>query len=163
MKRSACLRISRGTTRRDLRLVAASVLATVAFASALVHVGDVGSVLNQARRSAVGPRAGLERCFDESNGVPGPRLRLRLPFINWVKQRLPRDAVYALAPYTGPPDAWCVALVLLPSLPAGPGGRARWTIAFGTIPPDLQGRIARHDPSVLVFAPGLALGRDSAQ
>ena len=54
-------------------------------------------------------------------------------------------------------------LVLLPSLPAGPGGHAGWTIAFGTIPPDLRARIARHDPSVRIFAPGFALAQDSTR
>lgn len=154
---------SRSKNRRDVRVVAACVLGAITFAFALVDVRDVGSVLNQARRNAGSARAGLEHCFDETNGEPGPLLPSRLPFINWVKKRLPAHGVYALAPYAGPPDDWCVALVLLPSLPAGPGGDAAWTIAFGTIPPDLQARIARHDPSVRVFAPGFALARDSAQ
>ncbi len=149
-------------THPDVRLVAACVLATISFVFALVQLRDTGSVLNQARRSGVAARTGLEHCFGETNGEPGPQLPLRRPFIDWVKTRLPAHAVYALAPYAGPPDAWCVALVLLPALPSGPGGHPGWTIAFGTIPTDLQARIARHDPSVRVYAHGFALARDSA-
>jgi hypothetical protein len=65
-------------------------------------------------------------------------------------------AVYALD-YTPPPDTGCLAFGLLPALPARPGERAEWTIAFGSVPAEMRVRIARHDPAVQVFAPGFAL------
>jgi hypothetical protein len=152
---------SRFGRRIDALPAAAGLLALLTVAGIVADVHTAGGVLNRARRDAVGPRAGLQHCFGETNGEAGPRLPQRLPFINWVKQRLPAHAVYTLAPSPGPPDAWCVALVLLPALPARAGERAGWTITFGTTPPDLQARIARQDPSVQVFAPGFALTRES--
>lgn len=147
--------------RLDARLVAA-VLGALTFAFALANVRTAGSVLNQARRSAVTARAGLEHCLRES--LTGAALVVtRLPFVDWVKTQLPRHAVYSLAPYDGPPDDWCLTLVLLPALPNGPGGSPSWTIALGPIPPDLHARIARRDPSVQVFPPGYALARDAAR
>lgn len=140
---------------------AAGVLAVLTAIAILANLHTAGGVLNRARRDAVGPREGLEHCFAETNGESGPRLPQRLPFINWVKRRLPAHAVYELVPSAGPPDAWCVALVLLPSLPARAGEPARWTITFGTTPAALQARIAQHDPTVHVFAPGFALAQNT--
>lgn len=151
---------SSGQSQIDVRLVAGGVIAAIMLTLALGGLADAGWSLNQIRRTGVGARAGLESCLTEQGG---PAVAVRLQFINWVKARLPADAVYQLLPYTPPPDDWCVTLVLLPSLPAGPGGRADWAIAFGTLPPDLQARIARKDPSVQVFAPGYALAKESAR
>ena len=144
---------SSGQTKRDLRLISAAVIGGIAVAFAFGNLADAGSALSQARRNGVGPRAGLERCLEEDGGEE------LVPFFNWVKARLPPRAVYELATYSGHPDLWCVTLVLLPSLLAGPGGQPGWIITLGTLPPDLQARIARHDPSVRVFAPGFALAR----
>lgn len=151
-------------SRRNLEgpAVAAIVLGALAFAFAVANLANAGSELDQARRHAVSSRAGLEHCLGESLSG-GPLVPVRPPFLNWVKQRLPAHAVYALAPYAGPPDSWCVTLVLLPSLPVRPGGTADWTITFGMLPPDLKARIQHHDPSVQVFAPGYALARGAAR
>lgn len=151
----AALLRSSGRGQLDLRWLAGAVVGVITVAFAIADVAGAGSALNQARRAGVGARAGLEHCFDEEG------VSTRLPFLNWVKARLPAHAVYAMVPYAGQPDGWCTTLVLLPSLPAGPGGNAGWIIAFGTIPPDLQARIARHDPSVQVFAPGFALAKET--
>jgi hypothetical protein len=142
---------SQGARRPDVRPVAAGVLGAVAVALAVAGLADASFELNQQRGNSVDARAGIERCFDES-GVGS-----LLPYIHWVRGQLPAHAVYALAPYAGQPDVWCMTLVLLPALPAGPGGRADWIVTFGTIPPGLQARIARHDPSVQVFASGFAI------
>ena len=143
-----------GHIRRDLRLIAGAVIAAIVFAFACANLADAISALNQARRDGVGTRAGLERCFVEDH------FGAWLPFINWVKARLPAHAVYALGPYSGRPDGWCISLVLLPALQEGPGGQPGWVITLGTVPPDLEARIARHDPSVRVFAPGFALAKE---
>ncbi len=140
--------------------IGAGVLAALTVIALLANLDTAGGVLSRATRDAVEPRAGLEQCFAETNGVPGPRLPLRLPFIDWVKLQLPTHAVYDLVPYAGPPDTWCVTLALLPSLPARAGEQAQWTITFGATPPDLQARIARHDPTVHVFAPGFVVAQD---
>ena len=123
---------SRGTNRRDVRLVAASVLGTITrtFAFALVDVRDVGSVLNQARRSAVGARAGLEHCLDETNGEPGPQLPLRLPFINRVEHAAAcacgvRAGAVRRSARCVVRDARAVAVVARQVRVGRPGGRSR--------------------------------------
>jgi hypothetical protein len=142
---------------------AAGAIALVTVVLTLANLHDTGGVLNHARRDSVGGRVGLEHCFSETNGEPGPQLPLRLPFINWVKRGLPSQAVYALAPSVGPPDAWCVALVLLPALPARFGQLFHWVVTFGTVAPGLEAWFVRHRWSVRVFAPGFALAHDGAQ
>jgi len=142
-----------GQGRPDVRLAAAGVVALFAVAFTVTNLVKSSSALDHAAHSAVGGRAGLERCVNED------RAGQRLPFVNWVKRRLP-PAVFTLAPYPGHLDAWCVTLVLLPALPAGPGGTPTWTVTLGTIPPELKARIARHDPSVQVFATGFALSKE---
>jgi hypothetical protein len=149
----------RNEDRFDVRSVVATALGALVFALALINAPTAGSVLNQARRNAVIARAGLEHCLLESlSGAP--LVLSRLPFIDWLNTQLPANAVYTFVPYSGPPDFWCVTLDLLPALPAGPGGIPDWTITLGTVPPDLQARIARRDPSVHVFAPGYVLAQD---
>jgi hypothetical protein len=81
------------------------------------------------------------------------------PFINWLRNRLPPHAVYTLE-YKGAPDAWCLTLALLPRLPAWGSARAGWLVDIQDISPQLRKSIARHDPSVQVYAPaGLVLER----
>jgi hypothetical protein len=95
--------LRRSTGSLEGPAVAAAVLGAMAFAFALVNLPNAGSELNQARLHSVSSRSGLEHCFEESLGG-GPLVPVRVPFINWVKQRLPAHAIFALAPYAGPPD-----------------------------------------------------------
>jgi hypothetical protein len=67
--------------------------------------------------------------------------------------------LYAVYPYSGPPDLWCVTLVLSPALPAGNGDHAMWTIA-ASIPPAAQASIDHQDPDAKVFAPGYVMARN---
>ena len=138
--------------------LAATGLAAMLCFSLLLHVRSTASTLNQARRHAVGARAGLEHCFTESLSGQRP-VSERNRFFDWVKARVPPRALYAVSSYSGPPDLWCVTLVLSPALPASGRDHAAWTIAAG-IPPALQARIDHHDPDVDVFAPGYALVRN---
>jgi hypothetical protein len=154
----ALLRFATGR-RVDVRLAAAAVLGAFVLAFALADADGAGSALNQARDDSVGSRAGVEHCLTESFGG-APLVPERIPFLDWVRKRLPADAVYAVAPYIGEPDGWCLTLVLLPALPAGPGGTPGWTITMGTVPPSVQLAISRHEVSPQVFAPGYLLVRN---
>ncbi|MGH2842670.1 MAG: hypothetical protein ACRDKL_03670 [Solirubrobacteraceae bacterium] len=113
--------------------------------------------LLKAVRSPVSATAGVDYCFGEDwpDNRNGAGVK-RLVFLRWLKARMGPDAVYTLD-YRPPPDTGCVGLALLPALPAGPGERAEWTIAWGAVPAEMRARIAAHDPSVRVFGPGLAL------
>ena len=73
--------------------------------------------------------------------------------------KLPASAVYSLGSYEGEPDIWCITQVLLPSLPAGPGARATWTITMGTSPVPPAERGTRPDREVLIYRPGYAIVR----
>lgn len=144
--------------RLERELVAGLALSASVIVLVLSDLHGAGSAFSHARREVVGGRAGLEQCVDESlSGAPLVPYRHR--FVSWVKAHLPAHAVYSLVAEAGAPDVWCLTLVWLPALPAGPGERAGWTIAFGVLPPDLRARIARHDPTVEVFAPRFALAR----
>ena len=111
------------------------------------------SVLAGARQMRASVRAGIETCVAE-DGVGRTD-----GFIDWLDARLPARAVYSLA-LANEPDAWCVTLVLLPRLPAGPGDtRPGWLIAFGAVPPAMQQLIDERSPRVLVYRPGFALER----
>lgn len=134
--------------RMSTPLIAGYVLSAFALVLTVVNLVGATSLLNRARANSVGARAGLEHCFVETNATS------RLPFVDWVKRQLPRDSVYELSGYTGQPDAWCVTLAFLPLLPAGPGGQPHWVVTFGYVPPSIAARIAAHDPTVRVFAPG---------
>lgn len=150
-------RASRGREARGP--VLAGGLAALLATSALVHVHGAGSALAQARRDHVSEQAGLEHCVTESlSGAPVALRAIR--FLAWVKPRLPANARYAVAPYGGSPDGWCLTSILLPALPARPGERFGWTLALGLIPTEMQVKIARHDPDVRVYSPGYALERD---
>lgn len=139
-------------------LVVVTVLAVGLVVSALGHTVDAARVLNQSRKDAVTAQAGLEHCFTESV-TGGPFVPERDAFMQWVKRRLPANAIYQVSGYSGPPDAWCLTTVLLPALPAGPGGTPDWTIVAGSPPPAIAAEIAHPHPNVAVFAPGYALVR----
>lgn len=123
--------------------------------TALMDLRGAASTLARAHRDRVTAQMGREHCVMESiNGLPvSPRAA---GFLAWVRRRLPAHAQYALAGYTGSPDAWCITMILLPALP---GPSPDWVLALGTIPREMQVRIARHDPDVTVYAPGYALER----
>jgi hypothetical protein len=141
------------------RLAMGAAIAVLVCVSALAHVGLTGSVLAQDRGYSVSAQLGLEHCLYESLGG-GPIAPERALFVAWVKRRLPPGAVYTVVPYAGTPDGWCLTMVLLPALPLGPGAaRPGFEIVAGVVPPDIAARIARHDPTVQVFAPGYALAK----
>ncbi len=140
-----------------LRFAPLAVIGAVAIALAGGAIPAALTMLARAAREPVSAAAGVDYCFgepwpDNPNGVGVARL----PFVRWLRSRMGSHAVYTLD-YTPPPDTGCLALGLLPALPARPGERAEWTIAFGSIPAEMRTRIARHDPAVQVFAPGFAL------
>lgn len=149
-------RLGRQRPRLAAPVLAAGALTALLCLSLVLHVRATASVLSQDHQHSVEAREGLEHCFEESLSgqplVPG-----RAPFLDWVQTRLPPDARYALAPYSGPPDGWCVTLTLLPALPSA---QPEWTAYMGAVPAAVQAQIARHDPAVQVFAPGYALVRD---
>jgi hypothetical protein len=154
------LTVGRKPTSAQLRLASGAVIAVLALVVVAGEIPSGASVLNQARRAAVSERAGVDYCFRQGwPGNPGGAGAARLPFVHWLLARMGPHAVYAID-YTSPPDPNCLFLGLLPALPARTGEHADWTIAFGAIPPEMQRRIAAHDPSVRVFAPGYALERD---
>ena len=146
--------------RGELRFASAVVVGVLAVALAAGQISSGLSLLNQARRASVSAGDGVDYCFGE--GWPGnPRGAgvARLAFVRWLRARMGPHAVYAID-YAPPPDVNCLLLGLLPALPARAGERADWTIAFGAVPAEMQARIAAHDPSVRVFAPGFALQGD---
>ena len=67
--------------------------------------------------------------------------------------------LYVVAPYSGPPDVWCITLLLSAALPASGGDHAAWTIAAG-VPPAAQANIDAQDPDAKVLAPGYVLARN---
>ncbi len=139
------------------RRAAGFALAAVAFVCAAGHLGSDNSGLRQDRQIKVSARAGVDWCFRETGSLS------EVPFVNWVRARIPARAVYLLDDLAPQPDGWCLTLALLPALPAGPGDDTpRWEIAFGGYPPALKARIARHDPSVSVYSSGFALARIGA-
>lgn len=151
------LTVGRRPNRAELRLASASVVGVLAVALAVGQISSGASLLNQARRASVSARDGAEYCFRQPwPGNPQGSGAARLPLLRWLRSQLGPGAVYSLA-YVPPPDANCLLFGLLPALPARSGERAEWTIAWGMVPPAMQARIAAHDPSVRVFAPGFAL------
>jgi hypothetical protein len=92
---------------------------------------------------------------------PSPDLfTVRIPFSLWLRTQMRAGDTYTLPSFTRPPDQLCLYLVLLPALPAVPGERPTWTIAFGSIGPAMRARIASHDSAVRVYAPGFAIQAD---
>jgi hypothetical protein len=154
------LTVGRRPKRAELRFASAMVAGVLAVVVATSELPVGASVLNQARRSAVSARVATEYCFGQVwPANPGGAGAARLPFLRWLKARIGPQAVYAIA-YAPPPDADCLFLGLLPALPAAPGEHADWTIAFGVVPAEMKARIAAHEASVRVFAPGFALESD---
>jgi len=145
------------SARAALRLAPWVVIGAVVLALAGGGIPATLSLLSLAAREPVSATTGVDYCFGESwpDNANGGGIG-RLPFVRWLKSRMGPHAVYALD-YTPPPDTGCVTLGLLPALPARPGERADWTIAFGTVPAEMRALIARHDRAVEVFAPGFAL------
>ena len=144
-------------TRRELRFALAAVAVAVTIAVVWGGIPSGLATLARAARKPVSAARGVDFCFGESwPDNPNGAGVTRLPFVRWLKARMGPHAVYTLD-YTPPPDTGCLTLGLLPDLPARPGERAGWTIAFGSIPPEMRARIAGHDSSVRVFAPGFAL------
>jgi hypothetical protein len=115
-------------------------------------VASSGAQLAQARRDSVGAQQGLEYCMVEDHA------QVYEPFINWLRYRLPPHAVYELE-YKGVPDPWCLTLALLPRLPPWGSARAGWLVDIEDTSAQLQARIARHDPAIQVYVPGLVLER----
>ena len=109
-----------------------------------------GDALVHAQRASVSNRQGIDHCFVEEGAED------RIPFVERLRIRMPPHAVYVLS-LAGEPDAWCVTLALLPRVPAYGNAQPGWVVFFGDIPPAQQQEIARHDPAIEVFAPGLAL------
>jgi hypothetical protein len=139
------------------RLVPWAVVGAVVLALAGGGIPATLTLLSQAARAPVSATEGVDYCFGEPwPDNPKGAGTSRLPFVRWLKSRMGSHAVYALD-YTPPPDTGCLTLGLLPALPARPGERAEWTIAFGRVPAEMRPLIARHDPAVEVFAPGFAL------
>jgi hypothetical protein len=145
--------LGRPAARKGSLFVAtAVVVGVVSLALVADDLGASATQLVHAERASTGPEAGLDHCFDET-GAEG-----RIPFVDWLRARMPPDAVYGIT-VSGQPDLWCITLALLPRLPAYGSVRPGWFVAFGAIPPALGSAIARHEPSVELYAPGLALER----
>ena len=145
------------SARVALRLAPWVIIGAVVLALAGGGIPATLSLLSQAAREPVSATTGVDYCFGEPwPDNPHGAGMARLPFVRWLKSRMGAHAVYALD-YTPPPDTGCLTLGLLPALPARPGERAEWTIAFGSVPAEMRALIGRHDPAVEVFAPGFAL------
>jgi hypothetical protein len=156
----SALMTGRRPSRPLVRTGGALVLVAVGLAVLASEVVPGLSILNQARRQAVSASYGRNFCFRQGwPGNPAGSGAARLPFVHWLNARMGPNAVYTLV-YSAPPDEDCVILGLLPALPAAPGERAQWTVAFGAVPKEMQAKIAVHDASVRVFGPGLALERN---
>jgi hypothetical protein len=147
-------RVSASSRRRSLqrRPVLVAVLAVALVAVAVRDIRNTGLVVRDANRRGVAQRPGIDQCFAEA-APPS-----RAPFVEWLRARMPTHALYELE-LGGGPDPWCVTLALLPRLPIWQHDRPQYLVAFGTVPPAIQARIAAHDPTVQVFAPGYALAR----
>ena len=151
------LTVGRRPKRAEVRFASAAVVGALTLALAVGEIPSGVSVLIQAHRLVLSSSASTDYCFFESwPDNPGGAGQARLGFVDWLKDVMGSHAVYAID-YAPPPDQNCLFLGLLPALPAAPGEHADWTIAFGVVPAEMQARIAAHDPSVQVFAPGFAL------
>ena len=133
-------------------MLAAAILGAAAAVVLLSTTVDAARTLHHAKQTSIGARKGLTYCFRETQADK------RLAFINWLRQRLPEHAAYALD-FVPKPDEWCLTLALLPRVPSYGEDHPRWLVIYGTAPPGVQAMIAHHDPAVRVFAPGYALVR----
>jgi len=113
--------------------------------------GSVTAIAN-AEHAVGGTPDGIDHCFIEDSQM------LRIPFLNWLRRRIEPHAIYKITT-TGEPDPWCIALTLLPRLPSFANTQPEWLIALGVIPPSMQALLDQHDPSVTLYAPGMAIER----
>jgi hypothetical protein len=135
----------------------AAVISVAAVALFLGQVRSSASLLNQARRLSFPRVAAADYCFAEGwPQNPNGRGATRLPFARRVRATVGRNGVYELS-YAPPPDPDCLLLGLLPALPAAPGERAGWAVAFGQIPPGMNG--GTRDRRTERFGRELALER----
>lgn len=145
--------LSRLVVRRGTLVIATTlVVGVVAATIAVQGLAQSGKAITQAHRATGETGDGIDECFVEDGAGS------LIPFLRIVRARVPPRAVY-VATVAGKPDLWCVALALLPRLPAFGDDHAQWVIALGAIPPSMQALIDRHDPSVTEYAPGLAIQR----
>jgi hypothetical protein len=152
--------LARRGTRRELGFGSGLVVAAIVIVFAAGQVPSSITTLSQTRSSGKPAGAGRDECVGEPDfGTAADLYTRRLPFALWARRQMGR-AVYSVASFTQPPDDICLYFVLLPALPASPGERPDFTIAFGSIPPAMQAKIAAHDPAVKEFAPGFALESD---
>ncbi len=136
------------------------VVAAIVIVFAAGQVQGSITTLSQTRSSGMSANAGRDECVGEPDIATAADLYTRrLPFALWARRQM-GHAVYSVASFTQPPDDVCLYFVLLPALPASPGERPDFTIAFGAIPAAMQAKIAAHDPAVKEFAPGFALESD---
>jgi|SRR5947209_8451598 len=136
-------------------LACAAVVSVAAVGLILGQLRSAASLLNQARRLSFPQAAAADYCFGEGwPANPGGIGAARLPFARRVRATVGRNGVYAIA-YLPPPDPDCVFLGLLPALPASPGERAGWALAWGQIPAAMRGRKL----AVKASGPRLALAR----
>jgi len=113
--------------------------------------GSVTGIAN-AERTVGGTPDGIDHCFLEDGQA------LRIPFLNWLRRRIPPHAIYTVTS-PGEPDPWCITLSLRPRLPAFANAQPGWSIALGVIPPSMQALLDHHDPSVTLYASGMAIER----
>jgi hypothetical protein len=147
--------------RSALPSVAGVVAAAWLVLIAAGQISDSVSEMNRERRGGVTAERGRDECAHEPGGVRAANLSgTRLPFAIWARHQMGVGATYSLAGFRPPPDITCLYLVLLPALPATPGQRAGWTIAFGSLSEAMRARVAAHDPAVRVYAAGFALERN---
>jgi len=154
----------RRPSRGQLRLATAATVTAIAIGIVAGQISRDATSLAQARNNGVAAERGRDECFGERTRIKAAnRFSTRLPFALWARRRMGRGAIYSFASFAPPPDNVCLYFVLLPALPAAPGERPDWTIAYGAIPAAMRSRIAARDPSVQVFAPGFALESDGAR
>jgi hypothetical protein len=146
-----------GIGRRQLPRLTVAAVAALATVLALSNVASSVSLLNAERLSAVGPGAGIDHCVYETGA------EAILPFLTWLRERIPVRATYwladspLLADVAPGIDPLCYALELLPRLPLSSPAGAHYIVYTGALTPALKARIAAHDPAVEVFSPGYAL------
>jgi hypothetical protein len=146
-----------GLSRRQLPRLTVAAVAAVSTVLALSSVASSVSFLNTERMSAVGPGVGIDDCVYETGA------EAILPFLTWLRERMPARATYWLADSPLLDDAvagidpLCYALELLPRLPLSSPAGAHYVVYTGAFTPALRARIAAHDPAVQVFSAGYAL------
>ncbi len=140
-------------TRSGVRVGAVAVALVVLSVAAVPALWADARYLNAHRRAYSGTAsadAARERCVSEGGSAD------RIPFVRWLRERLPHGASYRVE---GGIDPSCLGFNLLPALRARDPREADYVVLFGTIPPEWQARIDRRDPRVSVFAPAYALAK----